>query len=165
MPTPSAVTCKLNSRFVADLENPRFYRGSHMMTNEWNNAYNYKIDVLRDKEHKTVAIEFKEPGMQCCGLEELDMAAIQKHWQIYRKDPASLRGLVAHYIRECFKEKDSRVLIVGIPTKVGASSIYDIDYYTQLRETLGELGFVEVGQPYKNVNSGNTIVALVGQLP
>jgi hypothetical protein len=98
-------------------------------------------------------------------LEELNCTPLQGPYQrIYKKDEAGFISLVANYIKECFSEADNRVVIVGLPVKVGEHSQYDAEFYAALKNALLELGFVQVGKQYKNRNSGNTIVALVGQL-
>lgn len=163
MPTSSAVTCRLNSKFEEAVKNTRFYRGRHSERGFYGS---YQVELLKDKEHpRQKGPRFKLPGMACCGLEELDFQGLQEFWEKYKDNDVDFLNWVAKYIRECIEEDDNRVLIVGIPVKVGNNTMYNIEFYTKLRSTLEEMGFVQMGKPYVNQNSKNTIVALVGQLP
>jgi hypothetical protein len=101
-------------------------------------------------------------GTNCCGIEELDFQAIQEIWEEY---PKNWDELIARYVKATCEVNDERVLFVGIPTRVGNNSMYTIAFYKKLRETLVKFGFKELCKPYRNQNSGNTIVVLAGQMP
>jgi hypothetical protein len=160
MPRTSAISCKLNSKFASS---DRFYTKTKSVTGAY---YSYPIEGLGDREKKHVLFEPSVPGCSCCGLEELDFTPLMKHWETYQDEGDDVwMEMVSAYIQECFGENDNRVMFVGLPTKVGGGSMYNIDFYRRLRKVLKKIGFREVCRPYKNANSGNTIVVLVGQLP
>lgn len=145
MPTRSNVTCRLNAKFQRALERTRFDAG------------------LQDtKLGHTIYVE--SGNTNCCGIEELDFQGLFKYWDEY-KNSNVWNELVAKYIKFSCEVDDERVVFVGVPTRVGGGSIYDIDFYKKLRGTLNEFGFRELCKPYRNRNSGNTIVVLAGQMP
>ena len=78
---------------------------------------------------------------------------------------AAFEELIACFIRASEQHSDRRIVLVGIPTRVGNSSMYNLQFYEKLRETLHHFGFQEVCKPYKNESSSNTIVVLVAQMP
>lgn len=100
-------------------------------------------------------------------MDELNFQELQKYWDRYKDDAEAFEALVAKTIETAPRNdvSDKRVLVVGIPTKVGGDSQYNLDFYNKLREVLESFGFIALSAPYKNKNSGNTIVAMAGQLP
>lgn len=167
----SAATCKVNQRWHTALAGKRFkYETDYHFTvtsSYGGGSYDSYKDVLKDCKKSavgTLAVEVSSiSGMACCGMEELTFESLQKSWSKYQDDK-DWPELVAKYIKSGLGEEDNRILVVGVPVKVGASSQYNIDFYNRLRETLESFGFRQIGVPYKNSNSQNTIVVLAGQL-
>jgi hypothetical protein len=98
-------------------------------------------------------------------MDELDFQGFQDYYDRYRDDQEGFEGIVAKIIAAGVRQNDERVMVVGLPTSVSSGSMYNLEYYKKLRQTLLDFGFVELCKPYKNKNSGNTIVALAGQMP
>jgi hypothetical protein len=167
MSTPSAVSCKLNVLFKRALRGERFYVGTTTEKNSWGSSYVHT--TLKDRKDRNMPVCVANvPGMRCCGMEELDFQQLQPAWRHYsgknKLSPENWQELVARYIKHPIDENDHRMLFAGIPVDVGGASMYDIEFYNDLRGTLVSFGFKELCEPYKNKNSGNTIVALAGQL-
>ena len=103
-------------------------------------------------------------SLTCCGISEVYFEPLMKIEKIESHE--YFDELVAKYMYYGLGNRDRRIVIVGIPTKVKVNSSYRLSFYTKLREVLGSIGFVELQkQPYKNKSSGNTLTAMVGQLP
>ena len=158
MPTRSNVTCRLNNKYRRALSG-RFVEGSGSI---------YDKSNKKDYEGGFVT-EIGRGEITCCGIDELDFQILNENWMdgeflqnLSRKD---WNSLIACYIKGSLENSDERILIVGIPVKVGESSMYNIDFYKRLRITLNEFGFRELCRPYRNRNSGNIIVVLAGQVP
>ena len=73
--------------------------------------------------------------------------------------------VTAKYIHTAIVYRDCRIVIVGIPIKVGKNSVYDVHRYKEISEVLKLFGFQPVGKPYKNSNSKNTMIAMVCKGP
>lgn len=164
----SVVTCKLNSAYQRALEGNHFkFKKNHKYIDQSSWSY-YEIiaDVLYDPKTKTtIKVDDILGALQCCGINELLCTSIQTKVDEYIGTP-QFPELIAKYIKYGLKNtNDKRILIIGIPVKVGTNSMYNIKFYEALRETLEDFGFKQVGQQYKNQNSKNTIVVMVGQLP
>lgn len=163
----SVVTCKLNSAYQRALEGKYFKFKRNQTLKEQNSWSFYEriADVLYDTKTETIVkIGHALGALECCGINELLCTEIQKNVDQYIGTP-HFPELIAKYIKYGVEQTDQRVLIIGIPVKVGTNSVYNIKFYEALRETLEDFGFRQVGKPYKNSNSKNTIIAMVGQLP
>ena len=102
--------------------------------------------------------------LTCCGISELYFEPLMRTKGI--ENDKYFDELVAKYMYYGLGNKDRRVVIVGIPTKLKSNSQYRLSFYQKLREVLDSIGFVELQKrPYKNKSSGNTLTAMVGQLP
>lgn len=158
----SVATCKLNSRYQTAVNNPRIYYGSGAIDGWGNTGHG-----LRDRKHVKDLLKIRSNSLLCCGMDELNFQELQKYWDRYKDDAEAFEALVAKTIETAPRNdvSDKRVLVVGIPTKVGGDSQYNLDFYNKLREVLESFGFIALSAPYKNKNSGNTIVAMAGQLP
>lgn len=149
---------KLNETFEAALDSKRFYKGKGQ------DIYRNSVEGLKDRKNPTRIIQARVRQLGCCGLNELDFTQMQAHYDWYENESDKVfHEAVANYLRMCVPPQDHRVVIVGIPTSVGGASQYNLNFYRRLRSTLKDFGFEEVGKPYRNSNSNNTIVALVGQ--
>lgn len=146
-PTRSNVTCRLNAKFQAALNS---------------SAFRHDDGIIYGVSSGSHIVDVSRGNTRCCGIEELDFQSLQNVWENY---PKNWNELVAHYVKASCERNDERVLFVGLPTKVGAHSMYTLKFYEKLRATLKEFGFKEVCKPYRNANSGNTIVVLAGQMP
>lgn len=158
MPTRSNVICRLNANYRRAL--------SGRFSESGGSIYDKKCTSSFDKGFVT---EIGRGEVTCCGIDELDFQILNENWKesdfpqnLSKKD---WDNLIALYIKGTLETQDERILIVGIPVKVGQSSMYDIEFYKRLRITLNEFGFRELCKPYRNRNSGNTIVVLAGQVP
>lgn len=150
MPARLSVTCRLNAFFRDSLA------GTHFI------AMDGEL-----KDPKTgLRIDVQRGDTVCCGVDELNFQGLNNaHWRDYH-GTKHWPELIAKYIdMGCERRDDERVVFIGIPTQVGNHSMYDIRFYKELRKILNEFGFRELGRPYRNRNSGNTIVALAGQMP
>jgi hypothetical protein len=98
----------------------------------------------------------------CCGISEIIFEHMQNTCLWSRWTDLQWRRAISDAIKQ--SASDKRLLVVGIPTVVRAGSQYDIEFYRKVRKTLLSLGFQET-KPYKNKGSGNTIVAMIGQVP
>jgi hypothetical protein len=158
MPIRSNVICRLNASFRSALSRDYFKRSS---------SYGWEEQVFRDKKGNEYSI--RHGSTVCCGLDELDFGPLNDLWKetdlLYKLTSNQWKELIAKYIKESCDRTDERVVFVGIPTRVGGDSMYDLDFYEKLRRTLNEFGFRELCHPYKNRNSGNDIVVLAGQMP
>lgn len=149
---------KLNETFQAALDSKRFYKGTGL------DMYRNSIEGVKDRKAASRIIQTRTRQLGCCGLNELDFTLLQTHYDWLEKESDKVfHEVVANYIRLSVPPQDHRVVIVGIPTSVGGASQYNLNFYRRLRSTLKDFGFEEVGKPYRNSNSNNTIVALVGQ--
>jgi hypothetical protein len=100
--------------------------------------------------------------LQCCGISELNFQQLQDLYssKYFEEIVAKHLGTIVNGLN------DNRVLLVGMPTKVGDSSMYNIKFYRKLRKILLSFGFVElVDKPYKNGNSGNKVTVLACKIP
>lgn len=164
------VICKINDRFRTALEGKRFkHDPSHSYTkkNSWG-SYEMCESVIKDckssAKGKLVCKTHSIDSMNCCGMEELTFMELQTVWNDYKED-SDWNELVARYIKSGIPEQnDHRILVVGIPVIVGTTSMYNLDFFTKVKETLEHFGFRQIGSQYKNQNSGNTIIAMAGQL-
>lgn len=155
MSMSSVGSCKLNKKYTSAIKSKRFVI-------EQNRYENYLQDTTVEYLGGPTLCS---TGMTCCGLDELDFTRCQDHWDRYKNNKKVFLEWISCYIHWSVGQSDKRILIVGIPTKVSTHSQYDIAFYRLLAYTLKSIGFKQVGSPYKNENSSNTIVALVGQLP
>lgn len=122
----------------------------------------YTVPGMRNKKDTKFFAEQGHGSMHCCGLRELDFQVLAKT-EIH-SDP-KFKEAVAKYLKAMVSEEDGRVIIVGIPTRVGANSQYNLEFYNALREVLHGFGMKQAGTIYKNSNSSNHIAALIGQMP
>jgi hypothetical protein len=149
-PTRLNVTCRLNSVFLAALEG---------------NYFEHQTDSGEITDRKSENIIFvSNTDMSCCGIDEIDFQGLSKIWDEYAKT-THWKELVARYIKASCDRVDERIVITGIPVKVGPHSQYHMPFYKKLLETLKEFGFRELCKPYRNANSRNTIIVLAGQIP
>lgn len=165
MPEPlNNISCKLNSTYLKALEDNRFYKGTKTISGFYGG---YKETGLKDRKHpRDMLIDLTSHQLGCCGLHELDFNDMNRQWNdIKNKVEEDFDKLIARYIDESIGPGDNRMTFVGIPTRVGLNSQYNIEFYRKLRTTLKKFGYIELCEPYKNVNSGNYIIAMAGQLP
>lgn len=146
---PLNVTCKLNNKFKQALQ------GQYV-------SYSYGRILINDPN---IDIELTLGETTCCGVDELNFQGIQENYEILALSEDHWKELIAKYIKGSCERADHRIVFVGIPTKVGYHSMYNLDFYKRLRHTLKEFGFKELCKPYRNGGSGNTIVVLAGQMP
>lgn len=144
---PSNVTCRLNAKFRKALEGTAFRLEDG--------------EIYGNNSGKRI-IGIDRGDTRCCGIEELDFQPLQEIHEDYSKN---WEELVAKYVKGSCERNDERVVFVGIPTRVGNHSMYHLAFYNRLRDTLEEFGFKPLCKPYRNANSGNTIVVLAGQMP
>lgn len=170
MPTPSIVTCKINKRF-ADLctKGGTFkFVPQHRETRKGYGAYEYDVvrNILTDGKKVTVDLDSASHQLSCCGICELTLSALQPVWVEGTLAHASddWYELVAKFIHFGVPKDDSRIAVVGLPVRVGASSVYNIDFYDRMLTILTDFGFKQIGTKYVNENSKNTIVVMAVQL-
>ena len=112
---------------------------------------------------------FVEPQphkLTCCGITELNFQTLNRIApQMKELGDVSFRELIACFIEASVTTRDKRIVLVGIPTKVGINSLYNLEFYERLRLVLVEFGFKEICKPYTNAGSHNTIVVLTSQMP
>ena len=103
--------------------------------------------------------------MICCGLEEIDLQSFYKVWCANANNEIKQEALAKLIESVNSETNDKRMMFIGIPTRVGIDSDYNIKYYRWVLKTLKSFGFKPLCRPYRNENSGNTIVVLAGQFP
>lgn len=160
MPSSASVNCKLNARFKAAVKNERFYTGTKAQ-----GVYGVSSSGLKDRSNRNFFAANTMGSMKCCGLRELDFQGLSKTNYHENPNKEAFAEAVASYIKMQAYEEDNRVVIVGIPSRVRASSQYNVGFYDRLREVLLNFGFKQMCEAYQNMNSSNDIVALVGQMP
>lgn len=138
---------QLNSNYSKSLERAK----------EKTSLYSQPLSDLLEK----MSYAISNSTLQCCGITELDFQALNAWFKNGNDIPnkLSFKQLVAFMIDRWYCE-DERVLIVGIPTRVGEYSSYHMEFYEKLRDVLNGFGFTELAKPYENANSGNEIVVL-----
>lgn len=158
--------CKLNKRFSDAVKNPGNVKWVREKEKSyWGDAY-YRWSLKSGNE-----IVIKQYGsgartLACCGITELVFTPLQNGSNKYPENRDNFEQIVASYIWNTVSNTDQRIVIVGIPTDVGNQSQYRLSFYTQLREVLIKFGFQETSStPYRNQNSKNKIIVLVGQMP
>ncbi len=127
------------------------------------NCSSYSENGLKSRKNRNFFASLSSGTMHCCGLEELDFQGLAKNVGI--QDSPDFEEAVAVYLKNEVCHNDKRIVIVGIPTRVGTGSQYSLEFYNKLREVLQGFGMQQAGSIYKNENSSNDIVALVGQMP
>lgn len=144
-----AISCKLNKKFYDAKDRTQL--------EECNGTWSYKMTTICRAQQYS-----KEPA--CCGLDELSFLSL--NWDSHRVltlPDEVFEELIAKYI-SIDPPDDHRIVFVGIPTRVGILSEYDIRFYRKLRRTLQSFGFVELSKRgYRNNNSDNIIIAMAGQ--
>lgn len=146
---PSAISCKLNSNYKKALKLRNYTTGYDVI-------YNNLADLIYPARSVTTS---------CCGIDELDFGELYDVYQGISFNGLKFKEIVAKYIQTSLYQTDKRMVFVGIPTKVGLNSQYRGNFYPRLRKVLRNFGFVETCKPYKNQNSGNKIIMMVGQIP
>lgn len=101
-------------------------------------------------------------SIACCGFNELVFTGCQSG---YPSDLDDFKTWLAHGIAHVMHRSSKHIFVVGIPTKVGSFSQYNMTFYERLHECLKEFGCKPIANPYVNKNSSNTIVVLAGQMP
>ena len=160
---PSAISCKLNKNFKDTLRLKSYNaKGQTLIIDQTaaDNAEIYHAWSPGTLEVEPVAHE------NCCGISELSFENFYDYCRYTKLPYSEFLGITANYIKLAICDtSDKRMVFVGIPTKVGLNSQYRGNFYPRLRKVLRNFGFVETCKPYKNQNSGNKIIMMVGQIP
>ena len=155
--------CELNNYFESC--------GKEVATEFENSQGNFGPYTAKKLSYKKISINiddlYEDLSLSCCGITELVFNFLDRQ-DIIKLNALSYRDFdhfIMAIIRLGVDNNDKRMLVCGIPTKVGTNSGYNIIFYRKLRRSLKRFGFIETSRPYVNENSGNTIVMLVGKLP
>ena len=122
---------------------------------------------IKEAERWRCYIEPQPHRLSCCGVTELNFQSLNAPKLVAGINllpTAAFEELIACFIRASVQHSDRRIVLVGIPTKVGSGSMYNLSFYEHLRIVLHRFGFQEVCKPYKNESSSNTIVVLIAQM-
>ena len=166
------INCTLNKRYNELLQRKNIvYGGFKQKISVWPEGMRtVTLKGFGEKGSETGLISGSELNhiihrLTCCGISEVYFEPLMKKSNI--EAHAHFDELIAKYMYHGLGNRDRRIVIVGIPTKLKSnSSQYRLSFYQKLREVLDSMGFVELQkQPYKNKSSGNTLTAMVGQLP
>ena len=166
------INCKLNKRYNELLQKKNIvYGGFKQKVNIWPEGMKtVTLKGFGEKDSEVSLISGSDLNhhvhrLTCCGISELYFEPLMKKANI--ENHTHFDELVAKYMYHGLGNRDRRIVITGIPTKVKTnSSQYRLSFYQKLREVLDSIGFIELQkQPYKNKSSGNSITVIVGQLP
>ena len=174
------IDCYLNEEFYDALEDNRFQWKKKQKTYEIFD-YSQRVNVTKKKFQLALvdtkaddAVLLNDPyeganvvsRLSCCGISELHLLTLMPLFKKY--GATKFWGhLVATYMWQSIKAiTDERVIIVGLPVRVGGGSQYDADYYKSLVDLFSTWGFTKVNdKPYRNMNSNNDIFVMVCRVP
>ncbi len=179
--TSMGIDCTLNEEFFDDLNGTRFQWKKHQVTKR---VFDYgKQESVEKKYYQLGLVDTKKENvmlinddhgilgsivirLNCCGISELHMSLLTPYFETYGKDK-DWPELVANFMWHGLKElKDQRVVIIGLPVRVGNNSQYDAEFYQSLVKLFTKWGFVQINQkPYKNQNSNNGLIVMICRLP
>lgn len=158
-PRKPVFSAKLNATYRKLANSKGKYKRVFNNRDEWWGGSDIKF--IDDKGRNFQAYCDIGENLNCCGLSELSIGEMESVWgRVPRKD---FPEILAKALKAA-APGDSRVFIVGLPVKVSDRSMYNPKFYKHCVKVLESFGMKKVNsRPYKNKNSQNDLIVMVGQ--